>query len=189
MINSTNELKLLGFTFNSQPNANRHVELLVERFHAKLWTLHFLKRSGLDEERLLGVYYSAIRSTVEYCSVVYHSMIPGYLSAELESIQRRALRIIYGWDTDVGTLMEVKGIEELGQRREKAVLRFALKNEHVEKYGGRWFLKKKERTVGASTRGANLAKYELPFCRNERKKSNPVFYMATKLNEHNLNLP
>ena len=183
-ISSTDELKLLGFTFNSHPNANRHVELLIERFHSKLWTLRFLKRSGLDEERLLGVYNSAIRSTVEYCSVVYHSMIPGYLAEELESIQRRALRIIYGWDTDVRTLMEVKGIEELKQRRENAVLKFALKNEHVGKFGGKWFRKKEERTQGASTRGANPAKYEIPFCRNERKKSNPVIYMATKLNEH-----
>ena len=124
---SSDELKLLGFPFSSQPNANRHVELLIERFHAKLWTLRFLKRSGLDENRLLGVYNSAIRSTVEYCSVVYHSMIPGYLADELEAIQRRALRIFYGWNIDVRTLMEVKGIEELRTRRESAVLRFALK--------------------------------------------------------------
>ena len=183
-ISSTDELKLLGFTFNSQPNANRHVELLIERFHTKLWTLRFLKRSGLDENRLLGVYNSAIRSTVEYCSVVYHSMIPGYLAEELEAIQRRALRIIYGWNTDVRTLMEVKGIEELRIRRENAVLRFALKNEFVEKFGGKWFVKREERTNGARTRGENLARYVIPFCRNERKKSNPVIYMATKLNEH-----
>ena len=139
----------------------------------------------MSEEKFLEVYYSAVRSAVEYCSVVYHTLIPNYLTEALESGQRRALRIIYGWDSDVRTIMEVKGIERLEDRRENAILKFALKNEHVEKYGKKWFVEKKRRNEGAITRSnSEQDRYDIPFCRNERKKSNPVLYMATKLNEH-----
>ena len=95
-IKSGNSLKLLGFTFDSRPNANRHVESLIEKFYTRLWTLRFLKRSGLSTSRLLEIYNTVLRSAVEYCSTVYHSLIPQTLSNKLEGIQRQALRIIYG---------------------------------------------------------------------------------------------
>ena len=96
-----NELKLLGFTFNSKPNATHHVNILIEKFHSRLWSLRFLKKSGLDKSRLLEVYNVMIRSAVEYCSVVYHTMIPVYLADKLEAIQRQALRIFFGWNEDI----------------------------------------------------------------------------------------
>ena len=69
-IESTTSLKLLGFNFDSRPNANKHVELLIEKFYSRLWTLRFLKKSGLEETKLLELYNSVLRSAVEYCSVV-----------------------------------------------------------------------------------------------------------------------
>ena len=35
-IESTDSLKILGFTFGREPNAKLHVEKLIDRFHAKL---------------------------------------------------------------------------------------------------------------------------------------------------------
>ena len=46
-IESTKGMKILGFNFDSRPNANGHVEKLIERFYAKLWTTsktHRLRR-------------------------------------------------------------------------------------------------------------------------------------------------
>ena len=54
-------------------------------------------------------------------------MIPGYLTAKLESVQRQALKIIYGWNRDIDEIMAIKNIETLEERREKALLNFALK--------------------------------------------------------------
>ena len=145
--------------------------------------MRFLKRGGLPEQKLLELYYSMIRSAVEYSSIVYHSMIPEYLSDKLERIQRQALRIIYGWDKDITTLMEVKNISTLEERRKKALLHFALKNEHTEKFGQRWFkpvLNSSTRNIRNSTR----EKYSVPYCRTERLRSNPVIQMTIMLNEH-----
>ena len=182
VINSTQSLKILGFNFNSRPNATYHVEKLVDKFYGRLWTLRFLRRSGMEGDRLLEIYNSMLRSAVEYSSVVYHSMITAGLSEQLEKIQRQALRIIYGWDVVIEDLMMVKGIQTLQERREKAVLNFALKNEEREKYGKKWFRKneEQEREVRPGTR----RKYITPQCRTERYMKNPITYMTRMLNEH-----
>ena len=175
-------MKILGFNFDSRANACGHVEKLVEKFHSRLWTLRFLKRSGLEKQKLLELYNSVLRSTVEYCSVVYHSMIPTYLSDKLETLQRRALKIIYGWHEDIDDIMQIKGIQTLADRRENAVTNFAIKNEHVSKYGKKWFKETvaTERVVRQTTRD----KYVVPFCRTDRMKANPVVNMTKKLNLH-----
>ena len=179
---SGSNMKILGFTFDSRPNANCHVEKLIERFYSRLWTLRFLKRSGLKQDALLSIYNSVLRSAVEYCSTVYHSMITTGLSEKLERIQRQALKIIYGWDEDVGRVMEVKNIETLEKRREKNILNFALKNEEKERFGKKWFSKSvvTQREVREGTR----SRYRMPVCRRERMKNNPVTYMTKMLNEH-----
>ena len=176
-------MKLLGFTFDSRPNANKHAELLIGRFYNKLWTLRYLKKSGLEEDKLLEVYYSSIRSAIEYCSNVYHTQIQKSQSDKLESIQRHALRIIYGYQCNIDEVMTAKCIKKLEDRREESLLNFALKNEHTEKFGQRWFkpvLNSSTRNIRNSTR----EKYSVPYCRTERLRSNPVIQMTIMLNEH-----
>ena len=181
-ITSNNELKILGFTFDRRPNANRHVEKLIERFYSRLWTIRFLKRSGIKQDNLLEVYNSVLRSAVEYCSTVYHSMIPASLSDKLERVQRQALKIIYGWNENIDRIMEIKGIETLEERREKTILRFALKNEDKEKFGKRWF--KISENTDRGVRAGTRRKYRMPACRTDRMQKNPVSYMTQKLNEY-----
>ena len=109
-------------------------------------------------------------------------MIPEHLSTKLESIQRQALKIIYGWNTNIDELMQVKNIDTLNARREKAVLNFALKNEHIAKYGKKWFNEEPNRQ-GPSLRN-NRDKYIIPVGRTNRTRANPVVNMAIRLNEH-----
>ena len=175
-------LKILGFTFDQRPNANKHVELLIQRFYAKLWTIRFLKKSGMPQDKLLRVYYTLVRSAVEYCSVVYHTMIPKLLADKLESIQRQALRIIYGQNCNMEALFAAKGISTLYDRREEAVMNFALKNEKRPRYGGRWFEEYEE--TDRSVRGTTRDKYKLPRFRTERMRNNPVTRMTMALNKH-----
>ena len=109
-------------------------------------------------------------------------MIPKTLTDKLEKIQRQALKIIYGWNVDIAQVMAAKGIETLEERREAAVLKFALKNEEKEKFGKKWFKlnEESERSVRPTTR----AKYKMPVCKTERMMNNPVVNMTRKLNEH-----
>ena len=181
-IESAMTMKILGFNFDSRPNANYHVETLIERFYSRLWTLRFLKRSGISQDNLLEIYYSVLRSAVEYCATVYHSMIPSTLAEKLEGIQRQALKIIFGWNTDIEELMAIKNIPRLEERRQEAVLRFALKNEEREKYGKKWFKLSDE--GGREVRLTTRMKYKVPRCRTERMSNNPVINMMKLLNKH-----
>ena len=125
-IKSTDSLKIVGFHFNSEPNAVFHVCKTIDKFYNKLWTLRFLKKSGLGQNNLLQIYKSIIRSSAEYGSVVYNPLIPEYVSDKLESVQKQAMKVIYGWDVCYQTLLDTGIIEPLKQRRNNASLKFAL---------------------------------------------------------------
>ena len=83
-------------------------------------------------------------------------MIPRHLAEKLEILQRRALKIIFGWNQDIDIIMAAKNIETLEDRREAAVLKFALRNEHVEKYGRKWFVKNVEIGIGLRPNTRNV---------------------------------
>ena len=145
------------------------------------WTLRFLKKSGMSKPELLGIYKNVLRPSAEYSSVIYNSLIPDYVSNKLESVQRQALKIIYGWDYDLKKLFEQGAIETLKERREAATLRFALASSKSERFSNKWYKQTPltEREVRSSTRN----KYVEPACRTERGRNNPITVMARRLNE------
>ena len=177
---SSDSLKILGFNFNKNPSANYHVSIIIEKFYNKLWTLRFLKRSGLSKERLLQIYYTVILPSVEYSSVVYHSLIPDHLADKLELVQKQALKIIFGWHLSFNEIVELHGIETLKQRREKEVLKFATKQASSDRFSS-WFPLSEQHAY--NTRPANHRKYRETFTRNKRMKDNPLTHMRRILNE------
>ena len=182
-IMSAESLKILGFHFNSRPNANHHVSIVIEKFFARLWTLRFLKRSGMDSENLLFVFKSIIRPMVEYSSVIYGPLIPKYMSDQLESAQRQAMKIIYGNGMDMDSLISSGKIELLEDRRKSSSLRFALKTLGNARFAGRWFPKSK---VLRQARPTTRRVYEERKCKTERARNNPIQYMIRQLNEHEI---
>ena len=56
---SESKLKILGFYFDSEPTAVRHVTETIGKFYSKLWTLRFLKRSGMAQEDILCLLYTS----------------------------------------------------------------------------------------------------------------------------------
>ena len=93
---STNGLKILGFNFGPEPNVVAHVSIIVEKFYSKLWVLRFMRRSGMKSTDMRKVYDTVILPGTEYSLVVYHSLTPQYLADKLESVQKMAIKIIYG---------------------------------------------------------------------------------------------
>ena len=181
-ITSTNRLKILGFYFDQTPSATCHVTEIISRFYGKLWTLRFLKKSGMGTDGLLQVYQTIIRAAVEYCSVVYHSLIPQYMADRLELVQRQALRIIYGRGMEYENMVNGGEIETLAERREKACLRFATKAAASERFGEKWFRKKED--TGPTVRTKTRRKYYERKCRTERFRNNPVNSMTRILNDY-----
>ena len=56
--------------------------------------LRLLKRANADTRMLSIAFTTIIRPVLEYACQVWHFNIPGYLSDDIERVQRRALRII-----------------------------------------------------------------------------------------------
>ena len=89
-------VKLLGVTIQNDLKWKNHVCDLVSRSSRKLYMLRTLKKFGLLADDLLTVFQCYIRPITEYCAPVWHSSLTLAESEQIESIQKRALRIILG---------------------------------------------------------------------------------------------
>ena len=88
----------------------------------RLFLLRTLKRVGLGTNDLVLVYSSIVRSIIEYASPVW-AAIPLYLDELIESVQRKALKIIFG-RVDHTEALVLAGLESLSDRRVGACKRF-----------------------------------------------------------------
>ena len=138
---SKDTLKILGFHFDHTPTATKHVTETINNFYSKLWTLRFLKRSGMGAADLIKIYKTVIRAGAEYCSVVYHSLIPDYMAERLERVQEQAMKIIYGRGLNYRRMVQEGELETLQERRRTAVKKFALKASKSARFGDKWFPK------------------------------------------------
>ena len=86
--------KLLGIIISDDLKWNVHAEYVIAKAAKRLYALRLLKRAGVMPEDMLKVYTYNIRSVFEYAAQVWQD-IPAYLSDAIESIQRRALRMIF----------------------------------------------------------------------------------------------
>ena len=115
-INPGSKLKILGFHFDQNPNAVAHVtETIINKFYMPSCG-HCVSLSaarGMAASDLLNIYYNTVlRSAVEYCSVVYHTLIPKYISDKLERVQVvQAMKIIFGRECSYSCLVENGTIE------------------------------------------------------------------------------
>ena len=84
---------LLGVIISDDLKWNAHVEYVIAKAAKRLYALRLLKRAGVMPEDMLNAYTYNIRSVLEYAAQAWQD-IPAYLSDAIESIQKRALRII-----------------------------------------------------------------------------------------------
>ena len=96
-------------------------------------------------------------------------------------MQKRAYKIIYAQNLDYNTMIEEGKAETLFVRRERKMLEFALKNKDSQRFGARWFKKNPDTEV--TVRQTTRRPYSEKFCRTERSKSNPIYYMTKLLND------
>ena len=104
-IASTDSLKLLGFHFNTSAGPNAHIQKLKSKFNSRLWSLRYLKKSGMELSDLRKAYVCFLRPLLEYAVPAFHSMMTGEQSDLLESLQARALKIIYGFQLSYSTCL------------------------------------------------------------------------------------
>ena len=114
--------KLLGVYISDDLSWNVHIEHIVKKANKRLYALRALKKSGLIITQLVQVYCSIVRSILEYACPVW-AALPKYLEDAIESVQKRALRIVLP-NCHYDDALIQSGITALSQRREEACINF-----------------------------------------------------------------
>ena len=111
----------------------------MDKFRMKIWLLFHLREAGIKDDRPFRLFCVYIRSVMEYCSPVYHSMLNRWQTETLERLQRHAARICFGTEVPVRQIMLEKGIQSLEERREARVDQFITKTVSDPRFGPVWF--------------------------------------------------
>ena len=101
----------MGVIISNDLSWNEHCDSIHKKATKRLFVLRTLKRVGLGTNDLVLVYCSIVRSIVEYASPVW-AAIPLYLDELIESVQRKALKIIFG-RVDYTEALVLAGLESL----------------------------------------------------------------------------
>ena len=102
---------------------NAHVDYICTKASKRLYALKILKRSGAPANDLITVFCAFIRPVLEYASPVWHFSLPQFLADQIESIQKRVLKIAFPQSSYAASLRNV-GLLTLYQRRENECLSF-----------------------------------------------------------------
>jgi len=95
-IERVSDFKILGLQLSDNLHWDCNVEFICNKISSKLYFLKLLKRVGLSTDDLQYFYVTVIRPISEYACTVWNHNLTSTLSDQLESYQKRALRIIYG---------------------------------------------------------------------------------------------
>ena len=81
---------------------------------------------------MLKVYISSVRSVLDYALPVWQS-IPGYLCDKIESIQKRAVMIIFLYADSYSDARELAGVVTLACRRDKICKEYMYKKKDLNR--------------------------------------------------------
>ena len=112
--------KLLGVIFSSDLTWKAHVEYIISKASKRIFVVYQLVRSGLSFGDVISVYSSLIRSILEYACPVWHCGLTKGQSDEIESVQKRCLRIVFP-ELSYCDALQITGLEQLSVRRELLV--------------------------------------------------------------------
>jgi len=115
--------KLLGVHVSNDLKWAQHVDAISAKVASRLYFLKQLKRTGASLSDLLCFYTTVVRPVLEYACPVWHSSLTVAQSDMLESLQKRALRIIYCSDNYTINMVWA-GIDTLATRRELFTVKF-----------------------------------------------------------------
>ena len=89
--------KLLGVFIDNKFNWKSHVKAICSKAASRLYFLRLLKRSGISQSDIVCFYISVIRSILEYACPAWHNSLTAEQIGNIESVQKRAINIIYGY--------------------------------------------------------------------------------------------
>ena len=117
-IETVKKYKLLGVILTDDLKCKDHVAYIYGKACKILYSLRILRKTGVETNKMLKVYSAIRRPILEYAVPVWQA-IPEYLSHKIESVQRRALKIIKSGEESYDELLRMFNVEKLQARREK----------------------------------------------------------------------
>ena len=91
----------MGINLNSDFSWQSHIEAITSEATQRIYFLKQLRHAGVAQSNLLHFYTGVIRPMLEYAAPVWNHLLSKTQIDQIEAIQRRALRIIYGYTNDM----------------------------------------------------------------------------------------
>ena len=131
-IQSVSSFKLLGVNIDCNLKWNSHIDSICSKANTRVYFIKHLKRSGVQLEDLLHFYFSVVRPVLEYACPAWHTELTRDQSDRLETVQKRALSIIFNMSVFENCLefCSTNGIETLAVRRDKRFFARCVVNEN-----------------------------------------------------------
>ena len=139
-VSSSPELKLLGFCLGSDLNMNAQMKLIQAKFRGRFWSLIHMRRAGILGLELYRMYSVFVRPLIEYNSLIYHPMLTRYQANQLEKMQRKIIRLCFGFDHLPSHYARLHDLRSLEERREEAAKKFTAKALINPRFVAKWFV-------------------------------------------------
>ena len=171
--------KILGLTMNNKLNWQDNTKALVKKASKRLYIIRVLQRCGLSSNDLLLVYFSMVRSILEYACPVWHTMLPKCLGNKIEKVQKRAFRIIYP-TTDYEDALNIAKCKRLDDRRQELCAKTFKTILKPDAHLNRLLPPLREESHELDLR--NNSNFTLTKCRTERFKTSFIPAMTANFN-------
>ena len=122
------KFKILGLIITDSLKWSENTQYIIDKCMKRLWILRRMKNIGLENNVILDVYIKEIRSVLEFCVPVWNGALTVENSTQIESIQKKVLKIILGGEyRSYEYACKIFNIQSLEVRRDNLCLKFAKK--------------------------------------------------------------
>ena len=170
------EFKLLGTIITDDLQWNENTQFLTKKAWKRMQLLHNAAKFTRKKSDLRSIYQTFIRPVLEQSAPVWHSSITEENSADLERVQKAAVRVIMGFQhVDYETSLNELHLPTLKTRRDQLCLTFAKRAIHNNKVRSMFPLRKEirdqrrrhtERFLVQKTNTERLKRSSIPFMQN-----------------------
>ena len=180
IIETVSETKLLGTIITNDLKWNKNTENIVKETNKRMRLLHRASKFTNNIKDLKQIYMLQIRSKLDQSAVVWHSSLTQKNRADLERIQKSAVKCILGKRyTSYSEGLKSLRLQSLEERREAMCLKFAKQSLKIDKFSK--LFPRKENVHGMSKRKSDT--YVLVNPRTTRYQFSAIPAMQRMLNK------
>jgi hypothetical protein len=171
--------KLLGLHINQTLKWDDHILQVSSKINKRLYFLKHLKKAGMSNDDLVNYYRSVIRPVAEYACQVWHCGLTKKQAEQLERLQHRAIKIIFGDSLDYKSATLIYDLDTLAARREKLTSRLFKEITQNSEHSIHHLLPAKNCKESLS-RLRKKSLYPVPFCKTAKFKNSFFPYCLKK---------